>query len=188
MIFPRPISSFHKNMQAFVQHLMKLLFNTNSFLKGYSRTLFLYFRLFNTVESKMFYINFCRWRDSNHGPLVWKRPLYQLSHNQSPLILSLLLSYNITKICVCNPSYLKKSRKQWKAIWKHWQQFWSLTWFRIKIWTGYRRPKCFSNFASFFDGSAWRFSKFGSLSSPSPSSQFCSRSRWHWYEMNIKKK
>ena len=36
---------------------------------GHSRPLFLYFRLFNTVDSKMFYINFCWWRDSNHGPL-----------------------------------------------------------------------------------------------------------------------
>ena len=41
------------------------------FLKmGHSRPLFLYFRLFNTVESKMFNIIFCRWLDSNLGPLV----------------------------------------------------------------------------------------------------------------------
>ena len=27
---------------------------------------------------------FCRWLDSNHGPLDWKRPLYQLSRNHWP--------------------------------------------------------------------------------------------------------
>ena len=36
---------------------------------GHSRPLFLYFRLFNTVDSKMFNIIFCRWRDLNRGPL-----------------------------------------------------------------------------------------------------------------------
>ena len=36
---------------------------------GHSQPLFLYFCLFNTVDSKMFNINFCQWWDSNHGPL-----------------------------------------------------------------------------------------------------------------------
>ena len=36
---------------------------------GHSQPLFLYFRLFNTVESKMVNINFCRWLDSNCRPL-----------------------------------------------------------------------------------------------------------------------
>ena len=35
---------------------------------GHSRPLFFYFRLFNTVNSKCS-INFCRWLDSNCGPL-----------------------------------------------------------------------------------------------------------------------
>ena len=39
----------------------------------HSRPLFLYFRLFNVVNSKqMFYIIVCRWLDSNRGPLVSK--------------------------------------------------------------------------------------------------------------------
>ena len=38
---------------------------------GHSRPLFLYFRLFNTVDSKqMFHIKVCQWLDSNGGPLV----------------------------------------------------------------------------------------------------------------------
>ena len=38
---------------------------------GHSRTLFLYLRLFFTVNSKqMFYLKVCQWLDSNHGPLV----------------------------------------------------------------------------------------------------------------------
>ena len=37
---------------------------------GHSRPLILYFRLFNTVDSKhIFNIKFCHWLDSNHGPL-----------------------------------------------------------------------------------------------------------------------
>ena len=43
----------------------------NSFLTGQSWSLFLYFRLFNTVDSKqMFHIKVCWWLVSNHGPLV----------------------------------------------------------------------------------------------------------------------
>ena len=41
------------------------------FKKGHSRPLFLYFRLFNTVDSKqMFNIKDCRWLDSIRGSLV----------------------------------------------------------------------------------------------------------------------
>ena len=36
---------------------------------GHSQPLFLYFRLFNTVDSKMFNINFSQCRDSNCRPL-----------------------------------------------------------------------------------------------------------------------
>ena len=46
---------------------------------GHSRPLVHYFRLFNTVDSKCSIFFFCRWLDSNHGPLARKRPLYQLS-------------------------------------------------------------------------------------------------------------
>ena len=51
-----------------------------------SRTLFLYFRLFKTVDS------ICRWLDSNREPLDWKRPLYQQSYHHCPLILTPYLS------------------------------------------------------------------------------------------------
>ena len=46
--------------------------NRKVFLKmGHYRPLFLYFHLFDTVDSKqMFDINFCPWLDSNRGPLV----------------------------------------------------------------------------------------------------------------------
>ena len=39
------------------------------FQMGYSRPLFLYFHLYNSVDSKMFNINFCRWVDSDRRPL-----------------------------------------------------------------------------------------------------------------------
>ena len=43
---------------------------------GHSQPLFIYFSLFNTVDSKqMFNINFA------DDLWYWKRPLYQLSHN-----------------------------------------------------------------------------------------------------------
>ena len=38
-------------------------------IMGHSWPLFLYFRLFNTIDSKMFNIIFCRWQDLNRGPL-----------------------------------------------------------------------------------------------------------------------
>ena len=49
----------------------KINFGTIFFLKeiGPSRPLFLYFLLFNTVDSKMFNLNFCWWRNSNRRPL-----------------------------------------------------------------------------------------------------------------------
>ena len=51
---------------------MSLLIPYSFFIKmGHSRPLFLYFRLFNTVDSKqMFHIKVCQWLDSNGGPLV----------------------------------------------------------------------------------------------------------------------
>ena len=33
---------------------------------------FLYFFLFNTVDSKQMFNKFCQWLDSNRGPLVWE--------------------------------------------------------------------------------------------------------------------
>ena len=47
-------------------HLFVLINKTK---KGLSRPLFLYFRLFNTIDSKIFNIIFCQWLDSNCGPL-----------------------------------------------------------------------------------------------------------------------
>ena len=37
---------------------------------GHSQPLFLYFRPFNTVDSQQMFNKFCRWLDSNCGPLV----------------------------------------------------------------------------------------------------------------------
>ena len=65
--------------------LFLCLQKTHFFKKvGHPRPLFLYFRLFNTqFESKqMFNIN--KFLPMHCGPLVWKRPLYQLSHNHCP--------------------------------------------------------------------------------------------------------
>ena len=54
---------------------------------------FLYFRLFNTVDSKqMFNINFADDWIRTVDLWYWKRPLYQLSHNHCPLA-SFLISF-----------------------------------------------------------------------------------------------
>ena len=61
---------------------------------GHFRPLFLYFRLFSTVERlKNVQNKFCQWLDSNSGPLDWKQLLYQLSHNQCPAWLKRLPNY-----------------------------------------------------------------------------------------------
>ena len=39
---------------------------------GHSRPLFIYFRLFNTVDNKQMLNKFCQWLESNRGPLVLK--------------------------------------------------------------------------------------------------------------------
>ena len=50
---------------------------------GHSRPLFLYFRLFNTVENKqMFNISFVNDWIRTADLWFWKQPLYQLSHHQ----------------------------------------------------------------------------------------------------------
>ena len=61
------LGSRHPNRQLKVDFLP-----IHSIVKmGHSQPLFLYFRRFSTVESKlMFCINVCRRLDSNHGPLV----------------------------------------------------------------------------------------------------------------------
>ena len=61
----------------------------NTFFKvGPSRPLFIYFRLFNTVDSKqvykMFNINFTYDWIRTADLWYWKQSLYQLSHNHFP--------------------------------------------------------------------------------------------------------
>ena len=43
---------------------------TNLKKMGHFRPLFLYFRLFDTVDSKQMFNKFCQWLDLNRGPLV----------------------------------------------------------------------------------------------------------------------
>ena len=64
--------------------LLKIGRSKSTFLKnGPFRPLFLYFHLFNTVDSKeIFRIKVCWWLDSYNWPQ--KRPLYQLSYNHCP--------------------------------------------------------------------------------------------------------
>ena len=69
-----------------------LSFIISQFLSGHSRPLFLYFCLFNTVDSKqMFYKNFDNDWIQTADLWYWKRPLYQLSHNHCPYSVSLIL-------------------------------------------------------------------------------------------------
>ena len=43
-----------------------------------------------SIQLTMFTINFFQWLDLNRGPLFWKRPLYQLSLNHCPTLVSYL--------------------------------------------------------------------------------------------------
>ena len=64
---------------------------------GHSRPLFLYFHLFNTVDSKqMFNLNFAD--DWIRNAALWccKQLLYQLIHNHCPYFKHILLKSNST--------------------------------------------------------------------------------------------
>ena len=67
------------------------------FIMRHYRPLFLYLRLFDTVNRKQhnFNIKVCRWLDSNL--CCWKKPLSQLSHNHSPKNLANLKINVLTK-------------------------------------------------------------------------------------------
>ena len=54
---------------------------------GHSQPLFLYFRPFNTVDSQQMFNKFCRWLDSNCGPLVLEATALQLSHSHCPRVI-----------------------------------------------------------------------------------------------------
>ena len=76
---------------------------------GHSRPLFLYFRLFNTqltVNKCSILINFCRWLDSNRGPLVSEATA--LPTEPQPLLLCLCLINNwFSCLLNCNQSYIE---------------------------------------------------------------------------------
>ena len=53
--------------------ITEAIFLEVTFLKSHFRPLFLYFRLFNRVDSKqIFHIKVCRRLDLNRGPLVYE--------------------------------------------------------------------------------------------------------------------
>ena len=51
-------------------------------------------RFFQQLTVSMSIIKSCWWLDSNHGPLDWKWPLCQLSHNHCPNLAFLLLKFD----------------------------------------------------------------------------------------------
>ena len=60
---------------------------SRSFLlkKAITSLFFLYFRLFNTVDSKQMFNKFCRWLDTNRGPLVLEATALPTEpHNHCP--------------------------------------------------------------------------------------------------------
>ena len=63
---------------------------------GHSRSLFVYFCLVTTAESKqIFYIKICWCLNSNWGPLILEATALQLSHNRCPIVSKVtLLFYN----------------------------------------------------------------------------------------------
>ena len=47
------------------------MYHSSHLLKmGHFRPFFLYLRLFNSTDSKQMFNKFCRWLDSNRGPLI----------------------------------------------------------------------------------------------------------------------
>ena len=73
---------------------------------GHFQPLFLYFRLFNTVDSKMFNIFFCQWPDSNSGPL--KLEATAVPTEPQPLPDSLFIAKNH---CYAPCTYLKSNNR-----------------------------------------------------------------------------
>ena len=63
---------------------------------GHSRPLFSLFRLFNTVDSKQMFNNFCRRLDLNRGPLVSEATALPTEpHNHCPLVQKILPYWTI---------------------------------------------------------------------------------------------
>ena len=63
---------------------------------GHSRPLFIYFRLFNTVDNKQMLNKFCRWLESNRGPLVSKAASLPTEPQPLPNTTYLLCRYNFS--------------------------------------------------------------------------------------------
>ena len=85
------------------------------FLMGHSRPHFLYFRLFNTVDSKiMLNINFADDWIQTATHWYWKQLLYQLSHNHCLIHLSFSVGWS-------NPKRLRISTDRWNGLMSTWE-------------------------------------------------------------------
>ena len=98
---------------------------------GHSRPLFIYFRLFSTVNKQMFNINFANDWSRTIDLWYWKWPLYQLSHNHFPssfwffiflyfsLYLFRCLKYgpNLASFCLFS---IFSQHNQWQIKYKTW--------------------------------------------------------------------
>ena len=63
------------------------------FLNGPFLAFFLYFCLFNTVDSKQMFNNFADDWIQTADLWYWKQPLYQLSHNHFTTVLNVILNF-----------------------------------------------------------------------------------------------
>ena len=69
---------------------------------GRSRPLLLYFRLFNSVDSKCSIWNVADEWIWTLDFWNWKRPLYQLSHNQCQILCILLSAVHVSEVLLCH--------------------------------------------------------------------------------------
>ena len=81
----------HQNYDNWIYSTRLYLITFNCFYakKAIPGLFFLYFRLFNTVDSKQMFNKFCRWLDSNRGPLVLEATA--LPTEPQPLLLHLIV-------------------------------------------------------------------------------------------------
>ena len=139
---------------------------------GHSRPLFLYFRLFNTqltVNKCSIYINFCRWLDSNRGPLVSEATALPTEpHNHCPgavMVVHLLL----LKCSMGVGNVLQAHHGD--GIWKMFNDV-KFVMHRCTVWST-QQVCSLTNWFRFFGANLSRISKLGSKQLEEIDSSFC---------------
>ena len=85
----------------------------------HSRPLFIYFRLLNKVDNKCS-IKFCRWLESNRGPLVTKSTALPTEPQPLPIIKllqAIIITQRLAYLVTGSNSWIKLQPTRWRHNW-----------------------------------------------------------------------